>query len=72
MAVEVTINNVTGQTPYNVYICQSSGVGCIYISTVSTIPYSFIIPPPYDGEDEYMLKLIDNNSCIISGVTSVI
>jgi hypothetical protein len=71
MSVEVTINSITGQSPYDVYICQSSGVGCIYISTISGTPYSFDIPSPYDGEDEYMLKIIDNNSCIISGVTSV-
>jgi hypothetical protein len=72
MSLQVTINSISGQTPYDVFICQSSGVGCIYISRIENAPYSFNIPSPYDNESEYMLKLIDSNNCIISGVTSVI
>jgi len=73
MAVQVTINNITGQTPYNVYICQNTGSGCFYISTItnSNLPYVFDIPQPYNTASSYMLKVVDANNCIISGVTTV-
>jgi len=34
-------------------------------------PYEFDIPVPYDTSTSYMLKLLDNNNCIISGNTTV-
>lgn len=73
MAVKVTISGITGVTPYDVYICQSGGTGCFYISTITDaqVPYEFDIPAPYDTSNSYMLKLLDNNNCIISGITSV-
>jgi hypothetical protein len=74
MAVKVTINNITGQTPYDVYVCQNTGAGCFYISTITNVNlpnYTFDIPSPYDTASSYMLKVIDNNNCIISGVTVV-
>jgi len=71
MAIQVTINGITGQSPYDVYICQSNGTGCFYISTTSVIPYVFDIPAPYNNSVAYMLKVIDTNNCIISGTTIV-
>lgn len=73
MAVKVTINDITGQTPYNVYICQNTGAGCFYISTITdgNLPYIFDIPQPYDTALSYMLKVVDANNCIISGVTTI-
>ena len=72
MAVQVTINSVTGQSPYDIYICQSGGTGCFYITTVSTIPYVFDIPVPYDVSSSYMLKIIDSNNCVITGTQNVV
>ena len=71
MAVQVTISNVTGQTPYDVYVCQTNGSACFYITTISSTPYVFDIPAPYNNLSAYMLKLIDGNNCIISGTTTV-
>lgn len=73
MAIEVTINSLTGTSPYNVYICQSGGTGCFYISTIVTgdLPYEFEIPLPYDSGDSYMVKVIDNQNCVISGITYI-
>jgi hypothetical protein len=71
MITQVTITNITGQTPYDVYICQSGGTGCIYIATISSVPYIFNIPKPYDVYDSYMLKIIDNINCVATGVESV-
>jgi hypothetical protein len=72
MAVQVNISSITGSTPFDIYICQPSGNDCFYITTISTIPYVFDIPTPYDSSTSYMLKVIDNNGCIISGVTNVL
>jgi hypothetical protein len=71
MSLIVNITNITGSSPYDIYICQSGGTGCFYITTITSVPYSFVIPEPYDMSDSYMLKIIDNNDCIISGVTSI-
>jgi len=72
MAVQVIISSITGQSPYDVYICQSNGSGCFYISTITTTPYVFDIPAPYDTSSSYLLKVIDANNCTISGVEDVI
>jgi hypothetical protein len=71
MSVQVTINSITGQSPYDVYICQTGGTGCFYMTTITNAPYVFNIPTPYDTSSSYMLKLIDENGCIISGNTQV-
>ena len=71
MGLQVTINSVTGTSPYDVYICQSNGTGCFYIATTSSIPYTFDIPVPYDTATSYMLKLIDANNCLIAGIENV-
>jgi hypothetical protein len=68
MAVLVTINSVTGQTPYDVYICQINGLDCFYMTTTSTVPYQFDIPEPYNNSTSYMLKIIDANGCVITGI----
>jgi hypothetical protein len=68
---EVTITNITGQSPYDIYICQSNGSGCFYISTITSTSYVFNIPPPSDTYTSYMLKLIDNRGCVITGVENV-
>jgi hypothetical protein len=71
MAIQVSIYSVTGQSPYDVYVCQSDGSNCFYMTTVSSFPYTFNIPAPYNTSSSYLLKLIDNNGCIISGVQDV-
>lgn len=71
MGIQVTINGITGQSPYNIYICQPNGSGCFYINTITTNTYNFEIPSPYDLSTEYMLKIVDYNNCIITG-TSVV
>lgn len=71
MSVVVNISNITGASPYDIYICQTGGTGCFYISTITSTPYSFSIPEPYDNSPAYMLKIIDNFNCVITGVTSV-
>jgi hypothetical protein len=72
MAIQVTINDITGATPYDIYICQGDGTGCFYMATIPTVPYVFDIPSPYDSSTQYMLKVIDNNGCVITGIEDVV
>ena len=71
MAVQLTIDSITGQSPYDIYICQTGGTSCFYMTTISSVPYVFDIPAPYNTSSAYMLKIIDNNQCIITGIQSV-
>lgn len=71
MAIQVTINGITGSSPYDIYICQSNGTNCFYISTISMVPYIFDIPEPYNTATSYMVKVIDNNNCLITGIESI-
>lgn len=71
MAVQITIYNITGQSPYDVYVCQANGTGCFYMTTIQSVPYTFEIPAPYNNATSYMLKLIDDNNCVITSVQEV-
>jgi uncharacterized delta-60 repeat protein len=73
MEVQCTINNITGQTPFDIYVCQTDGTGCFYISTINntSFPYVFNIPAPYNTSPNYMIKAVDANNCIISGSSAV-
>ena len=71
MALQVTISSITGESPYDIYICQTGGTSCFYMTTISSVPYIFDIPSPYNTSDAYMLKIIDNNGCTITGIEPV-
>jgi len=67
MAIQVSIDSITGQSPYDVYVCQTDGTSCFYMTTITSAPYVFDIPAPYNTSSAYQLKLIDSNGCVISG-----
>jgi hypothetical protein len=60
----VTINNITGSSPYNVYLCDNPMTSCVWIDTVSTLPYSFNVPSLLESQTDYTLKVQDDNGCI--------
>jgi hypothetical protein len=67
MAVEITINSITGTEDYDVYICDDLVNNCIYYTTIQNIdlPYVFFAPPPLDNLTEVCVKIIDSNGCEI-------
>jgi len=71
MGVQVNINAITGQSPYNIFICQSDGNNCIYIDKTDVIPFQFEIPTPYNTLMEYKIKIIDGNGSTITGNAAV-
>ena len=71
MDIEVNISNITGQTPFDVYLCDANGNGCIYIKRFTSTPDNFIVPVPYSLLGTYTLKIIDADNCIITGKTTI-
>jgi hypothetical protein len=70
MKIDVTINDITGSSPYDVYICDSVPNVCLYINTINSLPYTFNIPIPFNTQSSYKVKVIDNNGCeIIKTIT---
>jgi hypothetical protein len=73
MPTNITINNVTGTQPFDVYVCDSPITTCIYVATINTvdIPYSFNIPPVYSSLTEFVVKVVDNNDCIVTDTLNI-
>ena len=71
MAVQITINSLTGTSPYDVYICDNLLSNCVYIATINLTPFEFDVPAPLDAQSELCVKVVDTNGCIISQCGSV-
>jgi hypothetical protein len=71
MNIDVEIKNITGSSPYDVYICDSGQTTCLYVNTVSSVPYVFAVPSPFNTQLSYAVKVIDNNGCIITKTFTV-
>jgi hypothetical protein len=65
MPTNININNISGATPFNVYLCDEFNVTCIYIDTVpsSSLPYNFQVPSIMEGQVSFNIKVVDNNDC---------
>jgi hypothetical protein len=63
MSTQITISNITGVSPFKVYLCDNPITLSIYIDTVSTFPYNVIIPPIWSTLTSFNIKVIDNNNC---------
>jgi len=63
MSTFITINVIAGQSPFDIYLCDSP-TSCVYIDTITIFPYTFQIPVIMEGQINYTLKVIDNNGCI--------
>jgi len=62
MSQQVVINSVTANTPVEIYYCDSMSASCVYVATVSTFPYTFDVPDPYDFSD-FVIKIVDTQNC---------
>ena len=65
MPTNILINDISGSTPFNLYLCDENIVTCIYINTIpsSSLPYNFQIPTIMEGQVSFNLKVVDNNGC---------
>ena len=67
MSTQITITSITGIQSYDVYVCDTGYTTCIYVSTINSgnLPYSFIIPSIFSSLTNFVVKVIDNNDCVI-------
>lgn len=63
MSTFININVIAGQAPFDIYLCDNPITNCIYIDTITSFPYEFQIPVVIEGQNDYTLKVIDNNEC---------
>ena len=63
MPIEVTINSLSGASPYDIYLCDDPITICVYIDTITLAPYNFEVPSILSDQDNFTLKMVDNNGC---------
>jgi hypothetical protein len=66
MPTQITINNLSGASPYDIYLCDDPISTCVYITTTSTLPYVFDVPSIMESQTSFNLKMIDNNGCEVT------
>ena len=71
MPTVITLNNVTGASPFDVYLCDNPVTTCVYISTISSFPYSFNVPGLLQTQDDFTIKVVDNNNCEITQILTI-
>jgi len=62
MPINVQIQSVTGNTPVEIYVCNSGGMGCTFVANVAGFPYQFEVDDTYALGD-FIIKIIDSAGC---------
>lgn len=68
MGSEITINAITGTSPYYVYLCDTGSTICVYINQITDadLPYTFSPPVILLNTNDYLVQIIDSgNPCTI-------
>lgn len=67
MGRQITINSISATQGYNVYVCDTTLVTCVYLATLNDadLPTSIEVPAPYDTMTEFSVKIVDANNCEI-------
>ena len=65
MPTNIVISGVTGLSPYNVYVCDDLLTNCSWISSFSSVPFTFELPMVFLGETDFAVKLVDANGCTV-------
>jgi hypothetical protein len=70
MPIDITINNISGQTPFDVYVCNTGQTYCVYSATITSgdLPYTFEVPIPFLNSEGVNLRIIDDNDCQINEI----
>lgn len=65
MPLQVTISSLSGTPNYNVYVCDSMGASCTYVTTIAGPSAVINVPPPLDNDLNICVKIIDALGCEI-------
>lgn len=73
MPTDITINNISGSTPFDVWVCDTGYTSCVYVSTINSgdLPYTFEIPFVYSSLFDFIVRVVDDNDCTSEIIISV-
>lgn len=65
MANIIQINSISGNSPYDVYVCDITLTYCYLVTGSTSIPtpYQFVVPPPLTNVTSLILKIVDSLGC---------
>ena len=68
MPTQITLNGLSGASPFDVYTCDTGFTTCIYIATINSgdIPYVFDLPSVFYGMASFEVKVVDDNDCVVT------
>jgi len=69
MLIEIT-GTTGGLSPYDVFLCNTGGTNCFFISGNTNIPPSIFIDTEnyFPSEETLLLRFIDTNGCIFEEI----
>lgn len=60
----ITLNGITGATPYNITVCDGFGNNCVYFPNISLLtPFTLSLPAFYDSAPITMVTITDVSGC---------
>ena len=70
MPIDITVTDISGQTPFDLWVCDTGATYCVYAATINSVdlPYTFEVPVPFSSSIGVNLKIIDQNNCIINQI----
>lgn len=63
MSVSITVSSVSGNSPYQIYVCDSFGAHCEYVANTSILPITIYLSSTFDYAPIVMVKIIDGDGC---------
>lgn len=64
--MQVEITNISGQEPYDIFVCDIDALNCIWIDNISDsqLPFYFDIPSIFQTYgNNFVVKMVDSNLC---------
>lgn len=65
----ITLNDISGIPPYNIYVCDINEFSCVFVSTINQyVPPSvqFSVPTEFETSPIILIKIIDGTGCVFS------
>lgn len=65
MAKQITVNYVSGNSPFEVYACDITVTYCYLVTNFVSVPptLTLSIPPPLENTNDIVIKVIDSLGC---------
>ena len=72
MPTSITINNISGTSPYDVYLSPVDETNYFYMDHIESVdlPYTFVVPKALANQKQYCIRIKDGDGCIITGCTT--